>query len=133
MRFNLLLTSGLFALLAAAALAQRGGFQRMQQPDDPYERVADRREAEFHFIRLEYTDLPQFHRRFGCASRAGMGEGWWVVDWPAADNHFTAGIQRLTRIDTGDPGFTLPKPAGGTSATSKSPASANSCCAAATW
>src|ERR1039458_889805 len=103
MRFNLLLTSGLFALLAAAALAQRGGFQRMQQPDDPYERVADRREAEFHFIRLEYTDLPQFHRRFGRASREGMGEGWWVVDWPAADNHFTAGVQRLTRIDTGDP------------------------------
>ena len=89
--------------VAAAALAQRGGLQRMQQPDDPYERVADRREAEFHFIRLEYTDLPQFHRRFGYASRAGMGEGWWVVDWPAADNHFTAGLQRLTRIDTGDP------------------------------
>ena len=32
-----------------------------------------------------------------------MGDGWWIVDWPAADNHFTRGIERLTRIDTGDP------------------------------
>ncbi len=26
-----------------------------------------------------------------------------MMDWPAAENHFTVGIQRLTRIDTGDP------------------------------
>ena len=58
--------------LAAGALAQRG-FQRVETADDPYERVADRRDAEFHFIRLEYTDLPQFHRRFGFASRDGQG------------------------------------------------------------
>ncbi len=25
------------------------------------------------------------------------------MDWPAADNHFTTGIERLTRVDTGDP------------------------------
>ncbi len=62
-----------------------------------------RREAEFHFIRLEYTDLPQFHRGWGRSSRSGLGSGWWLVDWPAADNHFTTGIERLTRIDTGDP------------------------------
>src|ERR1039457_6469487 len=49
--------------IAAAALAQRGGFQRMQQPDDPYEQVADRREAEFHFIRSE-------ERRVGKESRS---------------------------------------------------------------
>ena len=59
--------------------------------------------AEFHFIRVEYTDLPQYHRRFGFASRAGRGEGWWLVDWPDADDHFSSGVQRLTRIDTGDP------------------------------
>ena len=33
----------------------------------------------------------------------GQGSGWWIVDWPAADNHFTSGLQRLTRIDVGDP------------------------------
>ena len=25
------------------------------------------------------------------------------MDWPAAENHFTFGLGRLTRIDTGDP------------------------------
>ena len=36
--------------------------------------------------------------------RAGRrGEGWWVVDWPDADDHFSQGVQRLTRIATGDP------------------------------
>jgi hypothetical protein len=59
--------------------------------------------AEFHFIRVEYTDLPQFHRGFGFGSRRGTGDGWWLVDWPDADEHFSAGVQRLTRIDTGEP------------------------------
>jgi Domain of unknown function (DUF4159) len=59
--------------------------------------------SEFHFIRLEYTDLPQFHRRFGFSSRDGRGSGWWMMDWPDADEHFTTGVQRLTRVHTGDP------------------------------
>lgn len=86
-------------IIAAAfiAIAQRGQFQ-----PDP-EEVAPARNAEFHFIRLEYTDLPQYHRRWGYSSRDGQGAGWWLVDWPAADNHFTYGISRLTRIDIGDP------------------------------
>jgi len=58
--------------------------------------------AEFHFVRLEYTDLPQFHRRWGFASRGGQGEGWWVVDWPDAEDHFSTGVQRLTRVSTGE-------------------------------
>jgi Domain of unknown function (DUF4159) len=86
-------------LLAIAGLAQRGRFQ--ERPDD--EAPAPPREADFHFIRMEYTDLPEFHRGWGYASRSGQGSGWWVVDWPAADNHFTMGIERLTRIDIGDP------------------------------
>jgi len=61
------------------------------------------REAEFHFLRLEYTDLPQFQRGFGFRSRNGRGRGWWMQDWPDAEDHFTEGIQRLTRIDIGDP------------------------------
>lgn len=59
--------------------------------------------SEFHFIRLEYTDLPQFHRRFGFSSRDGSGSGWWMMDWPDADEHFTTGVQRLTRVHTGEP------------------------------
>ena len=61
------------------------------------------RSAEFHFLRVQYTDLPEYHRGWGYSSRDGTGSGWWVVDWPAADNHFTTGVQRLTRIDAGDP------------------------------
>ena len=85
--------------IAIAGLAQRGRFQAPQDDETP----APARDGEFHFLRVEYTDLPQYHRGWGYASRDGMGTGWWLVDWPAADNHFTTGIQRLTRIDTGDP------------------------------
>lgn len=100
---------GTLLLLAAAALAQRfpggrfggrsGRVPEREEDDAPM----PARSAEFHFIRVEYTDLPQFHRGWGYASRMGTGSGWWLVDWPAADNHFTLGIGRLTRIDTGDP------------------------------
>src|SRR5690242_11566559 len=87
-------------LTGLGALAQRGWFQNFEE-----ENVAPMpsREAEFHFLRIEYTDLPQYHRGWGYGSRSGMGDGWWLVDWPDADNHFTAGIERLTRIDIGDP------------------------------
>ena len=26
------------------------------------------------------------------------GDGWWMVDWPDAEEHFTMGVRRLTRI-----------------------------------
>jgi len=104
-RLPLLAALAMLLAIAAAALAQRGRGRGFPPPpaDDRFEQVAAPRDAEFHFIRLEYTDLPEHHRGYGYASRDGMGTGWWVVDWPAADNHFTAGIERLTRIDTGDP------------------------------
>jgi hypothetical protein len=50
--------------------------------------------SEYHFLRLEYTDLFQSRRRFN--------RGWWRQDWPEADEHFTKGIRRLTRIDVGE-------------------------------
>lgn len=59
--------------------------------------------GEFHFIRLEYTDLPQFHRGYGFSSRGGTGRGWWMVDWPDAEEHFTVGVRRLTRIHAAEP------------------------------
>jgi hypothetical protein len=85
-------------LLMVGALAQRG---RFRAPEG--EETAPPREAEFHFLRLEYTDLPQYHRGWGYSSRDGTGTGWWLVDWPEADNHFSRGVERLTRVDTGDP------------------------------
>lgn len=97
MRVVLLLATPL--LLAIAAFPQRFGFQR--QPEGP--RMEFPPKGEFHFIRVEYTDLPQYHRGFGYSSRNGTGEGWWMVDWPDAEEHFTMGVQRLTRIDAGEP------------------------------
>jgi hypothetical protein len=93
-------TFAILSLVALTVLAQRGGrFPERDSDDSPL----PNKPAGFHFIRLEYTDLPQYHRRFGWSSRDGQGSGWWNVDWPAADNNFTKGIDRLTRIDTGDP------------------------------
>src|SRR5437764_13450297 len=85
--------------LVFAALGQRGRFRTSQDA----ELSIPVHNGEFHFIRLEYTDLPQFHRGWGYASRDGTGSGWWLVDWPDADVHFTAGVSRLTRLDAGDP------------------------------
>lgn len=93
----------LLLLVAAALLAQRrfGGMGLRERDEGP--RPEFPKQSEFHFIRVEYTDLPQFHRRFGFASRAGRGEGWWMVDWPDAEDHFSSGVQRLTRVNTGEP------------------------------
>ena len=90
---------GALLLLGVAGLAQRYRPQAREEGPQPVFPAG----AEFHFIRLEYTDLPEHHRYFGRASRGATGEGWWLVDWPDADNHFTMGVGRLTRVDTGDP------------------------------
>ena len=100
MRVALVLTVCL--LLAGAALAQRFGGLRFQGHDDGPEATFPAK-GEFHFIRLEYTDLPQYQRGFGFVSRNGRGNGWWMQDWPDADDHFSTGVQRLTRVETGQP------------------------------
>jgi hypothetical protein len=53
-------------------------------------------DAEFHFLRLEYTDLAQIRRGFG------FGRGWWRQDWPEAEIHFAIGLRRLTRLQVGE-------------------------------
>jgi len=90
--------AGALVLAAIAARAQRGYFR----PPD-VERSFPAHNGEYHFIRIEYTDKPEYHRGFGYVSRDGTGSGWWLVDWPDADQHFTLGVQRLTRLDVGDP------------------------------
>lgn len=55
--------------------------------------------AEFRFVRMEYRDAG--------FSRRGFGRGWWRQDWPEAEMHFKQGIERLTRIHTGE-GHHLP-------------------------
>jgi hypothetical protein len=90
--------------LAAVAFSQRfgggfggfGGFGRSEAAESEFSP-----NAEFHFLRMEYTDY--MRRGFGNVSRRGRASGWWAQDWPDADEHFTKGVQRLTRIDAGDP------------------------------
>ncbi len=93
----------LVAVAVLAGCAALSFAQRRFQDADEGPRPTFQTGAEFHFIRLEYTDLPQFHRRWGFASRGANGDGWWMVDWPDADDHFSQGVQRLTRVATGDP------------------------------
>ena len=87
--------------LAAAAFSQRGrlggfgGFSS-EAPESEFSP-----NAEFHFLRMEYTDY--MRRGFGNVSRRGRASGWWAQDWPDADEHFSKGVQRLTRMDVGDP------------------------------
>lgn len=85
-------------LLVTAAIAQRGRFERSEnvRPTFPGK-------AEYHFIRLEYTDHPSARRGWGYSSRSGIGAGWWRMDWPDAEDHFTRGVERLTRIAAGEP------------------------------
>ena len=100
MRVGLILTVAL--LIAGTALAQRFGYLNFEGHDEgPASNFPAK--GEFHFIRVEYTDLPEFHRGFGFSSRTGRGDGWWLVDWPDADEHFSTGVQRLTRVETGEP------------------------------
>jgi Domain of unknown function (DUF4159) len=97
------LRAGLLAGLVLGAvtlLAQRygGSFGRGESfvPDFA-------KNGEFHFIRTEYYDG---RRGFGgnrFVSRTGRASGWWAQDWPDADNHFSFGIQRLTRLQVGEP------------------------------
>jgi hypothetical protein len=50
--------------------------------------------SEYHFIRVEYVDL--------FTSRRTFSRGWWRQDWPEAEIHFSQGVRRLTRVDTGE-------------------------------
>jgi hypothetical protein len=88
---------GALRLLILATIALAGGFCALLQRSwmqTPEMDGASGVNGEFHFLRLEYTDLAQ--------SRRGWGRGWWRQDWPEADIHFTIGLRRLTRMDVGE-------------------------------
>jgi len=52
------------------------------------------RTEEFHFARMIYTDGGGFGR---------FRRGWWQQDAPEAEEHFTANLRRLTRVNAGEP------------------------------
>lgn len=88
-RLSALMVTGLVVVGVGAAsaevLALRGDAYDEGRPSP----------GEFHFARMIYRDLPE-HRRY-------YGGGWWSQDVPRADNHFSRGLKRLTRVDVGGP------------------------------
>ena len=83
---------GVSLVVGVVALSQ-GRWNRI-----PYEMPDAGPNAEFYFLRMEYTDMAGGRGRgFG----RGYGRGWWMQDYPRAEIHFTQGVQRLTRIDIG--------------------------------
>src|SRR5579859_6240704 len=91
-----LVATGLLGL-AAVAFSQRSRFGGLRDFGAEAPETEFSPNAEFHFLRLEFTDY--MRRGFGNVSRRGRASGWWAQDWPDADEHFTKGVQRLTRMD----------------------------------
>ncbi len=60
-------------------------------------------EGEFHMARLIFTDGlgPRWQR-----PPRGIG-GWWAIDYPDAEYHFTRGVRRLSRVDVAQNGRQL--------------------------
>ncbi len=91
--------AGLTLALAAGGFCALLWAQRRTTPAPPAN-------AEFYFIRVEYSDMMGygrgFGRRFGRGFGGGFGRGWWMQDMPRSEEHFTQGVQRLTRIDIGE-------------------------------
>jgi len=96
-----LVTTGLLGLAVAAFSQGFGRFRGFSSEAPESEFPAN---AEFHFLRVEYQDdRGGGFGGFRQVSRRGRASGWWAQDWPDADEHFTKGVQRLTRIDAGNP------------------------------
>ena len=58
-------------VIAATAFAQRGGFQR----DPGRDSKSFPTQGEFHFVRVEYTDLPAIPARFRLPLPQRPGDG----------------------------------------------------------
>jgi hypothetical protein len=87
--------SAIILVAVCVSLAQRRG---RGFPQYTQEISADfPKDAEYHFLRVEYQDMFGIRRGFG-----GFGRGWWMQDWPEADIHFSQGLKRLTRFDVGE-------------------------------
>ncbi|HLS82661.1 MAG TPA: DUF4159 domain-containing protein [Steroidobacter sp.] len=73
------------AITMCGAMLHASGSSQQQRPLRP---------AEFHFVRLIYSDNGL---SFG-------GREHWLTDWPDAERHLLGGVRRLTRIDAAEQG-----------------------------
>ncbi len=88
-------------LLSMTGLGQRFRFQARGR-GSPAAGVSFRKPSFISFA-WSIRTCPSIIVSSGSLRVVASGEGWWVVDWPDADDHFSQGVQRLTRIATGDP------------------------------
>lgn len=79
-------------VIVACAVALAAGLSVLSRAQDGRRDPADL-SAGFQFARMIYRDSPR---------NARYGRGWWMQDWPDAEVHFRQGIDRLTRIETGE-------------------------------
>ena len=85
--------AGLVFFVAAMVTTGSAAGQDDEETPRPEVREAP---GEFQFVRLAYS-----------ANRYGRGGGWgrrqrWETDFPDAEEHFTRGVERLTRIDVAE-------------------------------
>jgi hypothetical protein len=84
---HIITTTLVFGTLAFTA----GGLFAQQDPDrEP--------EAEFHMARMVYSDGGGARGR----GRFGFSRGWWAIDYPQAEYHFTRGVRRLSNIEVAE-------------------------------
>lgn len=84
-QLGLAFATGLTLIMSAAVPGSAPGTAAVRTPG-----------PEFQFVRLAYSDNPNFSfGRFG-------GYGAWTIDAPEAEEHFMQGVHRLTRINAGD-------------------------------
>ena len=95
-----LIASGVAVLFALAAFPQRGRYREPSRKTIP---PLPRAKPNFIFCALNIPTCRNITAVSATLPAMGRAPGWWLVDWPDADNHFTRGIQRLTKIDIGDP------------------------------
>ena len=78
-------------ILVCAALASTGNLAIADEARAPEDNRPGNPTHEVHMARLVYEHAPQ--------SGWGPGRAWWRIDWPEAEQHFLAGVDRYTLLD----------------------------------
>lgn len=78
-------------ILVCAALTFAGNPVSADEPGPPVDNRPGNPTHEVHMARLVYEHAPQ--------SGWGPGRAWWRIDWPEAEHHFLAGVDRYTQLD----------------------------------
>ena len=84
------------SLLAKTLLAATGLLTALAAAGDDLNGAPRWPTDEFHFVRMYYNN---YGGGYGSGFRYGRGS--YATDYPDAEQHFTMGVSRLTRVDIG--------------------------------